>query len=203
MEELLVAAGTEESDVSITVDRKDTRISYLSATEAAERLPATDLTDLNTIVLRSSESIRGSLSVGVWFHKVATVLKVEGSGDQHIKVAGIADDLSAEIDRHGRSVPHRAWIIAALAATSAILVVTSNITGGWVAKALAAAALLPVVPWMWLIRVTPFLPAREIVADGERSRAERLRGLALRFTGWAFTLASGAILGALVTKWLD
>lgn len=199
MEELLRAAGIERNDVSITVDRKNTKTSYSSAAEAADQLPTAALTNLNEIVLFGGTL--GDLSMAVYFLKRATVLRVEGTGNQHIKVAGIADDLAADLDRGGHSLPHKAWIYGGLLIALWALLGGSIATDGALAMGLSLAALVPALAILWLFAIRPIFMAREIVAEGQLSRVERWRGFLLRFGAWALTLLVGAVLGVLFTKW--
>lgn len=201
IEELAAAAGFERNDARVAVEFETTKISYRNAAEAAEGLPAVDLTNLHTLSIIHNE-LHG-FSMAVHFFKNGTVLMVEGSGDHHIKVAGIADDLAAEIGRGGTPQPPRRWgLLAALYVISVACLVLSNTLEGTVAKVLAVVAIAACLVGVWLFTIPLFPPRREILAEGQRNRAERLRGSATRFAGWAVTLGAGAVLGVLATKWL-
>jgi hypothetical protein len=202
MEELLAAAGVENGDIRVTVDRGTTKVRYGSAAEAAEGLPDADLTKLEDIALQRTDFT--GMTVAVFFFKRATVLLVEGSGDDHIKVAGIADDLAAEIERHGavKPPPHWQWVYAALALAIIGLLAGSVLASGTLARVLSIGVFVPYAGAVWLT-VRVFTPKREILAEGESSRSERIRGFILRFADRAVMLAAGAALGVLVKNWFD
>jgi hypothetical protein len=205
MEELLAAAGIDKSHATVSVTRTNGKSRYDSAAEADEALPDADLTNLDSISLNGGQ--RADLTVDVYFFKAGTTLRVEGWGDHHIQVVGIADDLAAEIDRQGRrSLTHETRIVSGSFIAMLLLVGGSYFANQADAETLASilsiVALLPMAILLWLTMVRPvFMPAREIVPEGKQSRGSRWGHATLRVGGWALTLFLGAILGVLFQRW--
>jgi len=79
----------------------------------------------------------------------------------------------------------------------------SFLASGTLRAALSFGSLAPtlVVGCIFLIRPL-FVPAREIVAAGERSHSERWRVPALKFAGWLLTGVVFSVFGVFLGKWL-
>lgn len=205
MEDLLRAADVD-SGVEVTVERSTGKTVYESAAETAEGLPTMDLSNLKDIKLHGGRY--SSLVIDVYFFEFATKLKVEATGDHHIKAAGVGADLIAEIDRGNRSVPRHRAITTGLWAAFLLLeagqiVARAVSDSDTAADLLSTAAVVPILPIVWFsIFRGMFVPAREIVAEGQPGRAERWGRPLLRFGGWLATLALGGLIGVVFTNWL-
>jgi len=205
METLLRDAGVDNCHVNVLIARKGGRSEYASASAAGEALPSANLSDLEHIALNGGEWEK--LTTVVYFFKHVTLLTVKGSDRHHIQVAGIVDELAAEIDRGSRSLPHEGRLTWSLMALWALMLAGSF--GAQAADYDRLDDILRLASWMpWIGFVSLgivrriIVPAREIIPEGEQSRASRWGRPLLRFGGWVLTLALGAVLGAIVQRWI-
>lgn len=204
MEELLRDAGVERHEVRVTVAREGRTSTYASASEAGAALPSADLANLDNISLNGGGW--SDLHIVVYFFKHKTMLKVEGTGGHHIQVAGIADDLEADIDRGSRDWPHEIWILGLVWSILVLMEAGAAAASSSGHDGLGDGLRIATLVWAVVAVGITFgrrivVPPREIIADSGESRASRWGHPLLRFGAWVLTLMVGAVLGALVQSW--
>jgi len=206
-EELLAAANAEKPRARVIVKQQRGESIYESATEAAEHLHQVDLATVETVHLIAGDRWT-DVGIVINFFRTGPFLLVEGRGDCRLAVAGIAEVMGAELDHGDRSYPHERAIGWALMA--GCLVTSAGAIGAYAAGAprgisLSLLVLVLVLSlgfcWILSLRVL-LLPALELRRDEQQSRAERWGGRLRRFGGWALTLVLGAVLGALIQRWM-
>lgn len=208
MEVTLKAAKADDDGILVraTIDRPNGKTEYEGADELAEHLPGLNLTDLGTIILNAGWAHRG-LFISVAFFTFRTDLDVKGSGDYHLLVQGVADDMIEEIQRGDRSLPHEQGIQRIAAAGFG-----GTLCGGLTSRLVdapeqsvfwfSAAALFGLAFWFFDFIRPMFVPNRELLLPGARGRSERWGGRLQKVGGTALTLVIGAVLGVVFQKWL-
>jgi hypothetical protein len=157
VEELLAAANAANPQAVVLVKHQHGESRYESAEEASEHLGNVDLETVETIHILAGESWR-DVAIIINFPKTGPFLKIEGTGDHHLTVAGIADDLSVELDRGDRSYPHARAIAWTLATVGLALVVGSLGTTAAdapraVSFALDGLGLLLILGSLWIVSI--------------------------------------------------
>lgn len=208
MEELALAAGSDNHAAHVKVMRAEGSSEYRSAVEVAERLPEASLDGLDSITMRVG-NVLGDFQAVVAFHNRVIYLKVEGHGDKRLAVQGVFEDLRATIESGSRDVPHElAWgaaatLIGTLLCAVAIIGHVALDGPDWLHLGAYLDFPFFVVAWWFFWIRGLFVPHREILEEGDEARSERWARRTWKFVGWLLTLVAGGIIGALIAKWIS
>jgi hypothetical protein len=205
-EELLAAANVENPVAKVSVRHRRGESTYASAEEASQHVGELDVDAVKSVHIIAGDVFRG-VYIAINFHRSGPYLKVEGTGDHHLSVTGIADELTAALDRGDRP-PHErviGWTLLGVGETltAGALIVAIADESSTLSLALAFGGLVLVLPAMWIlwIRILAF-SGFDLHGDGDLSRADLWGGRIRRFGAWAVSLVLAAVLGALIQHWL-